>query len=265
MDLPDLGFGTWQLRGDDCVQSVSDALDQGYRHIDTAHVYGNHREVGEGIRRSGVVRESFVLASKIWHTDLRGPAARDSIERALDELGVDYLDLMYIHWPSPEGVPVQQTLDAMVQAREDGLIRGIGVSNFPPGLFDTALAHARIEAHQVEHHPLLGQEALLARCDEHDVTLVAYSPLARGKVREEPVLVEIGEAHGASPEQVSLAWLVARDRRVAIPKASSSAHRRANLASLGLELSEAELDRIDALPKDQRLISPSFAPDWENG
>jgi len=262
MDLPDLGLGTWQLTGDACVEGVRHALELGYDHVDTADIYGNHQAVAQGLRASSRPRDSYVLATKLWHTDLAPADVTAAVARFLRELDVDYLDLVYIHWPSTTGVPLADTLGALDQARELGHIRHVGVSNFPPAMLDQAVSHTTIDAIQVEHHPFLGQDALLDRCDAHGIALVAYSPLARGQVHDHPVLREIANAHDATPEQVTLAWLVRRAHRVAIPKAASAEHRQDNLAAARLELTGQEITRIDDLAEGRRLVSPSFAPDW---
>ncbi len=261
--VPNLGLGTWQITGEACVEAVEDALAIGYRHIDTARAYENEAEVGRGIARSGVDRSEIFLTTKIWIADFEPRALRAAAEDSLTKLGTSYVDLLLLHWPNPD-MPVADSLQAMVELREDGLIRQLGVSNFPPGQLRRALELAPVFTNQVEFHPFLRQPALHEVAEEHDLLLTAYAPLAHGKVPADPTLREIGEAHGKSPGQVALRWLLDQPRVVAIPKASSHGRRAENFDVFDFALSPAETARIDALPKDQRDFSPSFAPDWED-
>lgn len=263
--IPRLGFGTYKLSGRAAVEAVRHALELGYRHIDTAQAYDNEHEVGEGLRRSGVDPDEVFLASKVWHTELRYEQVLAAIERSRRRLGRDTIDLMYVHWPSSEGVSIQATLSAFDTARARGWIRFIGVSNFPPSLLDRSADLVELAALQVEHHPFLDQSELLDMCREHDITLVSYCPLARGRVTRDPTLRAIARAHDATPAQVALAWLLSKEHCAAIPKAASAAHRRENLAALELELEAEEIARIDGLARDLRLIDPAHAPNWEAG
>jgi len=259
--IPALGFGTWQLSDVEAAEGVRDALALGYRHIDTAAAYENHGGVGRGIRESGVLRDEIFLASKIWWED----AAADDVRRAghdmVRELGVDHVDLAYLHWPNDE-VPLRETLEAMKELMEEGLFRRLGVSNFPVEMLAEALAIAPITAVQVEYHPFLAQDDLRAYCQRHEVALVAYSPLARGEVLENETLREIADEHHATAAQVALRWLTQQKNVVAIPKASTHAHRQANLVALDLQLDATEANRIAELACDMRLIDPDFAPEW---
>jgi 2,5-diketo-D-gluconate reductase B len=261
VQVPRLGFGTWQITGHDCVDAVRNALDLGYRHIDTARAYGNEREVGEGIRQSGLAREEIFVTTKVRHVDLAPGRVRASAEASLEDLGLDRVDLILAHWPSPD-VPLEDTLAAFTKLQEDGLTTLIGVSNFPPGLLRRALELAPVATDQVEFHPFLAQDALLEVAEEHDVFLTAYSPLAHGGVADEPVLQEIGAEHGKTAGQVALRWLLDQPRVAVIPKAASTARRAENLDVFDFELSPSERDRIAALPKDQREFDPDWAPDW---
>src|SRR6056297_153512 len=207
--MPVLGLGTWE--NDDpaqCTESVANALDAGYRHVDTAQIYGNEAAVGEGIAESDVDRDDIFLASKVWIDELAPEDVASSTRESLDKLGVDAVDLMYVHWPAGEYEPAE-TLPAFAELRDDGLIERIGVSNFEPHHLDAAtdaLGEAPF-ANQVEIHPLLRQEELREYADANDVELVAYSPLARGEILDDPAIVDIAEKHGVSAAQVSLAWL----------------------------------------------------------
>ncbi len=259
--MPMLGIGTWQNEDhDQCVESVSTALDMGYRHIDTAQGYYNEEAVGEGIEQSGVPREDVFLATKLWIENLNHDDVIDSTNESLDKLGVDSLDLLYVHWPSGEYEP-EDTLPALEELKSQGKIDNIGVSNFEPEHIDTAqqVLDEPIFADQVECSPLLPQEELRNYCDDHDIELVAYSPLARGEVFEVDELSEIAEKHSASEAQVSLAWL--REKGVtAIPKATSEDHIQGNWESLGVELDSDDIEKIDGISRRERQVSPDFAP-----
>jgi 2,5-diketo-D-gluconate reductase B len=260
--VPRLGFGTWQIEGPDATEAVRDALEIGYRQIDTARAYGNEVEVGAGIAESGVDREEIFLTTKVFPGDFEPEALKAAAEDSLRSLRTDHLDLLLLHWPD-EDVPLERTLAALVQLREAGRIRQLGVSNFPAGLLEQALAHAPVFCDQVEYHPFLGQERLLRLARERDVLVTAYSPLARGRVAEDATLTEIGEAHGKSAGQVALRWLLDQPGVSPIPKASSHERRVENFEVFDFALSGEERARIDALPKDDRRIDPDHGPDWE--
>jgi 2,5-diketo-D-gluconate reductase B len=260
--IPALGFGTWRLSGRDCVEGVADALAAGYRHVDTARMYGNEGEVGQGLRSSGVDRSEVFLATKVWPDDLAPDRVRASLESSLSDLAVDYVDLLLIHWPNPR-VPLAATLEAMTALREEGRTREIGVSNFTAAQFREALDLAPVIVNQVEYHVYLDQSAVLEVCRERGVELCAYRPLGKGEVTSDRVISEIAAAHDATPAQVALAWLIGQERVSAVPKASSPARRRENLGALELELSADERRRIDALPKDRRAVETDWSPDWD--
>lgn len=264
VEIPALGLGTWELEGNACVEAVRDALEIGYRHIDTAQAYGNEKAVGRGLARSGVPREEVWLTSKLWLTSLAYDDVIRTARASLDRLGTDYLDLLLVHWPNDD-VPLSETLRAMRRLQEDGAIRHLGVSNFPPALLDQALDEAEILCDQVEYHPFLAQDELLHLCREWDLLLTAYSPLARGRVSRDPTIGKIAEAHGKSPSQVAIRWLLQQEQVAAIPKAASSEHRRANLEVFDFELTAEEMERIHGLARGQRLVDPGFAPRWHQG
>lgn len=261
-DMPALGLGTWELDGRDCVEAVADALDLGYRHVDTARAYGNEAEVGQGIAQSGVARDDVWVTTKLWREGLRAPEVRAQLEASLRELRTDYVDLLLVHWPN-EDVPLAETLGAMAELRDDGSARHIGVSNFPSALLREAAGLERIAADQVEYHAYLGQDAVLEACREHGVTPIAYSPFAHGRLLRDPVLAEIAQARGATPAQVALRWLLDQPGVAAVPKAASHENRAANLGALELRLTDEDRARIDALPKDRRVIDPAWAPVWD--
>jgi len=257
-EVPKLGFGTWQLTGEDCEEGVRDALELGYRHIDTARMYGNEAEVGRGIAASGVERGSIFLTTKLWYTTLRAPDVRAQLEGSLRDLGVEHVDLLLIHWPNEE-IPLAETLGAMTELQEEGRVSHLGVSNFPPRLLRDALELAPIACNQVEYHPFLGQSELLVLARERDLLLTAYSPLAHGEAHRDPVLREIGEAHGKSAGQVALRWLLDQPHVAAVPKASTHEHRAANLDVFDFELSDDERSRVAGLERGLRTADPSWA------
>ncbi|MCU4716721.1 aldo/keto reductase [Halapricum hydrolyticum] len=259
--MPMLGLGTWENDNpDQCVDSVRTALEMGYRHIDTAQAYGNEDAVGDGIAAADVDRDEIFLATKVWISNLDYEDVLETTQKSLDRLGTDYLDLLYVHWPSRTYEPAA-TLEAFDELYDEGTIRNIGVSNFEPRHIDEAREHldAPIFANQVETHPMLQQTELREYAREHDVEIVAYSPLARGDVFEVDVLTEIAEKHGVSEAQVSLAWLRENDI-TAIPKATSEAHIRDNWESLSLELDDEDLRKIDNIDRTRRKVDPGFAP-----
>ena len=259
--MPMLGIGTWQNTDPDaCANAVETALEMGYRHVDTAQAYDNEEFVGEGIERAAVDRADIFLATKVWIDSLEPDAVRETTMASLDRLGVDYLDLLYVHWPADTYEP-EKTLPAFEDLVDDGYIDNIGVSNFEPADLETArsVLDEPIFANQVEMHPLLPQTELREYMADTDIELVAYSPLARGEVFDAPEINEIAEDHGVSEAQVSLAWL--RETGVtAIPKATSEAHIADNWDSLDLELDQDDIAAIDALEKRDRRVDPGFAP-----
>lgn len=262
VEVPALGLGTWQLGGDACRDGVEHALSLGYRHLDTAQGYDNEAFVGAGLARSGLARDEVFLVTKVKPENFARDALLKSTRESLKELRTDYVDLLLLHWPNPT-VPLAETFGALLELREQGAVRGLGVSNFPSALVDEARQFAPIFANQVEYHPYLGQETLLAQARTHDYLLTAYSPIARGAVQSDPVLREIGEAHGKNPVQVTLRWLVQQERVAAIPKAASAKNRVSNLNIFDFELSEDEMARIFALGRGKRLVDPEGGPAWD--
>jgi 2,5-diketo-D-gluconate reductase B len=261
-EMPMLGLGTWQNDDhDECAASVRTALEMGYRHIDTAQAYRNERAVGEGLAAADVDREEVFLATKVWISNLESGDVVRSTEQSLDRLGTDYVDLLYVHWPAGAYEP-DETLPALERLGERGLVRRVGVSNFEPDHVDRAreVLDGPVFANQVEVHPFLPQRELQSYAARTGIEVVAYSPLARGKVLSDQTLGEIAEKHGASEPQVALAWL--RERGVtAIPKATSEAHIRDNWESLTLSLDDEDIERIDAIDRRTRTVHPEFAPE----
>ncbi len=262
VEIPKLGFGTWQITGEACVEAVRDALELGYDHIDTARAYGNEAQVGQALHDCGRNRDEIFLTTKLWHTELSAIAVHDGVEQSLRALRTEYVDLLLIHWPNPR-VPLSETLGAMLEARENGRVRHLGVSNFPSRLLHEALEIAPIVCDQVEYHPYIGQPELLALARERDLMITAYSPLARGRVLRDPVLREIGERHGKNPGQVVLRWLLDQPQVAAVPKAASHEHRASNLEVFDFELSDEERGRIAGLQSGLRTADPSWAVQWD--
>jgi 2,5-diketo-D-gluconate reductase B len=260
-EMPTLGLGTWQNSDPEaCANAVATALEMGYRHVDTAQAYDNEESVGDGLARADVPREDVFLATKVWIDQLAYDDVLSSTEESLEKLGVDYVDLLYVHWPSGEYDPAD-TLAAFDELHDEGLIERIGISNFQPEQVVEAIetADAPIFANQIECHPLLPQEELRAHCADHDVEVVAYSPLARGEVFGVPEIKSVAEKHDVSEAQVSLAWL--REKGVtAIPKATGEAHIRDNWESRTLELDEEDVATIDGIERREREVDPSFSP-----
>lgn len=264
IDVPEIGLGTYKLHDRDCTNAVRMALDIGYRHIDTAQMYKNEREIGEAINISTVPREDIFLATKIWHTNLDADDVLQTTEDSLRNLDTPYVDLLMIHWPNDQ-YDLRDTIEAMLVLRDQGKAMNIGVSNFPLSLLQKANEEIRapIFCNQVEFHPFIDQLDLLDYAIENDIMLTAYAPLAQGSVMENKTLQKIGESHGKSPSQISLRWLIEQENVVAIPKATSKEHLKENFEIFDFQLTDDEFEQIDMLDKSTRLVNPSFAPDWE--
>ncbi|QDJ08457.1 2,5-diketo-D-gluconic acid reductase [Roseomonas mucosa] len=264
--MPRLGFGTWPMTGAECEAAVRQALELGYRHIDTAERYENEDAVGAGLAASGLARGDVHLTTKVWWDHLSPQAMHEAMARSLEKLRTDHVDLYLIHWPAKDW-DLPRTIEALVRLKEEGKARQIGVANFPRPLLRQVVEElkAPIACLQVEYHVTLGQAKLLDYTRRHDIALTAYSPLARNKVAEIPGIQAIARKHGATPAQVALKWLLDQDGVSAVPKAASRANQQANLDSLKLQLDDEDRAAIARLPKDQRMVSPDFAPDWNDG
>jgi 2,5-diketo-D-gluconate reductase B len=264
-NVPALGFGTWQLRGKDCVAAVKKAIDIGYRHIDTAQVYENEAEVGEAIAGCGVERKEIFLTTKVWMTKVRNGDLQASVDESLKRLKTPYVDLLLIHWPVKD-VPFAEQMKALTQVKTDGKARLIGVSNFTVAQMRDVIDNlkAPIVNNQVEYHPFLSQKPVLDYINASGMFLTAYSPLARGKVDDSKVLKDIGKKLGKTPGQVALRWLLEQENVAAIPKAASEKHMRENFEIFDFSLTEEEMRRIHAEARpDGRMISPDWAPAWD--
>lgn len=263
--VPAPGLGTWQLTGDACRRGVLHALDLGYRHIDTAQIYENEREVGEGIAESPIDRDEVFLTTKVWRSNVEPESMRSSTEESLRRLGTDYVDLLLIHWPV-DRVPLERQIDTLVELCREGKTRHVGVSNFLPeqvdGVLDRLPDDVPLFAHQAEYHPFLDQSPVLKRAREFDHMFTAYSPLARGRVIGNDTLETIGQRHGKSAAQVALRWLLQQENVIPIPKAASPDHREANVDVFDFELNADEMEVISGLASGERILDPGFAPDW---
>lgn len=264
LKIPALGFGTWQLTGEKCVNGVKTALDIGYRHIDTAQIYENEAQVGQAIAESPISREEIFLTTKIWISHFRKQDVLDSFEESLKKLKTEYVDLLLIHWPNPE-VELDETLGAMKMLQEQGKVKAIGVSNFPVALMRQAGEELGydIACNQVEYHALLKQDIILDYAVKNEMAITAYSPLARGKLGENDVLARIAAKHGKSAGQIALRWLIQQKNVTAIPKASSKNHIRQNFEIFDFELDQHDIIEINALRGNHRMVNPDFAPQWD--
>src|SRR3954470_16560499 len=245
--IPAIGLGTWELRGRTCARLVEQALRLGYRHIDTAQVYENEREVGEGLRASGVKRGELFITTKVWTTHFWPNDLERSAKESLVRLRLTEVDLLLLHWPNPQ-VPLAETLGALARGRQLGMAKHIGVSNFTVALIEEAVAASPepLVCDQVEYHPYLDQAKVLQACIEKGMALVAYSPIAKGRIKNDKVLARIGDRHGKTAAQVCLRWLV-QQNVAAIPRTSKIERLSENIDIFDFELSEAEMAEIFAM------------------
>ena len=264
--IPRLGLGTFRLKEQQALDSVRIGLELGYRHLDTAQVYGNEAEVGQALQASGVARDQVFVTTKIWTEHLAGDKLIPSLKESLHKLRLERLDLTLIHWPSPQGaVPVAESMQALLEAREQGLTGAIGVSNFTRELLGQAIdavGAASIATNQVELHPFLQNRAVAGFAREQGIHVTANMPLAYGKVLADPVIGAIAARRQATPAQVALAWSMAKGF-AAIPSSTRRANLASNLAARELVLGAEDIAAIDALERGERLVSPDFAPDWD--
>ena len=264
--IPLLGLGTWDLRGRTCARIVEQALRLGYRHIDTAQLYENEREVGEGLRASGVRRDDVFVTTKIWPSHFSPPELERAARDRLVRLRLSDVDLLLLHWPNPR-IPLAETLGALCKVKREGLARHIGVSNFTVAMIEeaNALSTEPLVCNQIELHPFLDQSKVVAACRRHGMAVVAYSPIARGEAKNDAVLTRIGRGYRKSAAQVCLRWLVQQDIAV-IPRTSKLDRLAENAALFDFALSEQEMAEIGALARDDgRVVNYSYAgsPSWD--
>jgi diketogulonate reductase-like aldo/keto reductase len=262
--IPAIGLGTWQLDGAIGARITEQALRLGYRHLDCALIYGNEREIGEGLRASGVKREQVFITTKVPHTELAPSALERAVKQSLVNLRVSDVNLLLVHWPNPQ-VPLAETMGAMSKMKKEGYARHIGVSNFTVALIEQAvtLSAEPIVTNQIEWHPYLDESKVKAACARHGIAVTAYCPIARGRIGGDEVLSRIGKAHGKSAAQVSLRWLV-QQGAVVIPRTSKIERLSENMAIFDFALSETEMAEIGALAKAAgRVVSVGWAPRWD--
>jgi len=264
--IPLIGLGTWNLRGSTCMRMVEQALRLGYRHVDTAEMYDNEREVGEGLRASGLARDQTFITTKIWPSHFAARELERAVKESLARLQLAEVDLLLLHWPNPQ-IPLRETLGALCEVKRMGLARHIGVSNFTVALIDEAarLAEEPLVCNQVEVHPFIDQSKVIAACRRRGMATVAYSPVARGGVKSDKLLARIAKAHGKSAAQVSLRFLVQRGI-VVIPRTSRVERLSENLAIFDFVLSEAEMAEIARLARrDGRIVDYAYSgsPNWD--
>jgi diketogulonate reductase-like aldo/keto reductase len=263
--IPAIGFGTSQLG--DCAEIVATALKLGYRHIDTAWKYGSEKGVGAGIRASGVPRAEIFLTTKVSHEYLRAADFARSVDESLKNLQVDYVDMLHVHWPSTDRIPLEETMGALARAKRDGLARHVGVANFNIALLEEAvrLCPEPLSTLQAEYHPYLDQAKVLAACRRLGLVFTAYCPLARGRLFNDPVLTEIARAQGRTIAQVALRWLMQQGNIAAIPRSGNPKHAEESLRVFDFELTSEEMQRIHALKRpDGRIANPKGrAPEWD--
>jgi len=264
--IPAIGLGTFRLKGNDARDAVRSALSLGFRHIDTARMYENESAVGDGIVSSGIPRRELFLTTKIWYDELGGDGVMNGIRDSLTKLKTDHVDLLLIHWPSPDDeVPMEHYLQALRKARTEGLTRHIGVSNFTCAHLDQAvsiLGEGQLLTNQVEVHPFLANRKVVEHASRLGITTTGYMPLAVGKVMEDETLSSIARDRNVTAAQLVLAWC--RQRKVVpIPSSTRAEHQKANLEALDLELSAEEIAAIDGLDRGERIADPDFAPHWD--
>jgi 2,5-diketo-D-gluconate reductase B len=262
--IPAIGLGTWELRGRTCARLVEQALRLGYRHIDTAQVYENEREVGEGIRASGVKRDEIFLTTKVWTTHFKPNDLERSAKESLARLRLTEIDLLLLHWPNPQ-VPLAETLGALARVKQLGLARHIGVSNFTVALIEEAATACPepLACDQVEYHPYLNQSKVREACARHGMAVVAYSPLVKGRIKNDRALLRIGDRCRKTAAQVCLRWLV-QQNVAAIPRTSKLERLSENLEIFDFELSEDEMNQISGMGSaNSRLTDYGFAPKWD--
>lgn len=255
-EMPVLGLGTWQLTGADCERAVRDAIDLGYRHIDTAEMYGNETPIGRAIK--GVDRGTLFITSKVASSNLKKDDVPAACNASLDRLGTDYLDLYLLHWPNDE-VPIAETMEAMQQLVEDGRVRSIGLSNFDVGRMKEAIAASEVPVcnDQVEYHPYRPRQEIPEFCREHQIAVTAYCPLGKGRVPGDRTLGQIGERYGKSAAQVALRWLLQKGA-IVIPKSGSREHLQSNMDLVGWELSDQDMKEIDGLGVEEKLVDTTY-------
>jgi 2,5-diketo-D-gluconate reductase B len=264
ISLPRLGLGTFRMQGDACRAAVESGLGLGYRHLDTAEMYGNEEAIGAALAASRVARKDLHVTTKVWHENLAPDAIRRAFDASCKKLRLDHVDLYLVHWPS-RNMNLPAIFETLMKLKQEGRTRAIGVANFTTALLKTAVEdiQAPIACNQVEYHVMLDQSRLRQYLSAKSIPLVAYCPLAQGRVASDETLAKIGRKHNASAAQVALKWLLGQDGVAAIPKASRAESQQANLDALKVNLDDDDRKAIAALPKDKRCVNPGFGPAWD--
>lgn len=255
VEMPQLGFGVWQIPDETATTTVKQAIEAGYRSIDTAMIYQNEVGVGEAIAGCGIPREDLFITTKVWNADQGYETTLRAFDESLERLGLDYVDLYLIHWPTPKHDKYVETYQALETLYREGRVKAIGVSNFDIDHLERILKECDIvpTVNQVERHPYLQQKELQAFCDRHHIQLEAYSPLMNGRdLLEDPVIQEIAEAHGKTPAQIILRWQLQTDV-IAIPKSVTPSRIQENIAIFDFQLTEKDLEQIASLDKNHRI------------
>lgn len=268
VEMPAIGCGTLFPEPETAAPLVAAAIECGYRHIDTARKYGSEEAVGEGIRASGIAREELFITTKVTEEDAKADDFARSVDTSLKAIGVDYVDLLLIHWPQPK-VPMEETLGALAKAKRDGLARHVGVSNFTVALLDEAHQKTTepLVTNQIEYHAYISQDKVLAACRKYGMIITAHVPLARGKIVDDPVIGEIAAAKGKSASQVALRWLVQQPGIAVVPRTTNRERLAENLDIFSFSLTGEEMDRISALrDTNVRVVDPAVRrPVWDIG
>ena len=266
MKIPSMGFGTFRLEGDVAYQSVLSALKAGYRHLDTAQIYGNEVEVGQAIADSKILRKDIFLTTKVWNANLSDEKFLPSVKESLKKLSTNYIDLLLIHWPAP---PIETSLLASAQqlvlTKERGFTREIGVSNFTIAQLEEikpAFTKHKLLTNQVEVHPYLTNQRLRDYCHLNNIMVTGYMPFAVGKVLKEPLIENIATEHQCTPAQVIIAWTQA-NKLITIPSSTKEKNIRENLAGLHIQLTPSDIEKINQLHCNHRIAAPDFSPIWD--
>ncbi|ADM09447.1 hypothetical protein PB2503_06907 [Parvularcula bermudensis HTCC2503] len=265
--IPRLGFGTWQLEGEDARTSTRTAIETGYRHIDGAAIYKNEKKVGEGIKDSGIPRDELFVTTKIWNEDIQKGRHSEAVDESLDRLGLDYVNLILLHWPIND-MPIADQVGPLAEIKRSGRAKLIGISNYNQAQFLEAVSASEepLAAIQCEYHPMLDQDPILKTARGFDMMFTSYSPLGRGEAMSNPAIERLAEQHGKTPAQIILRWHLQQANVAAIPKATSKAHIEQNFDIFDFELSATDMKTIYGLMKpDGRMVDPDWAPDWDTG
>lgn len=263
--IPRLGLGTWQVTGDDAYRMTLEALELGYRHIDTAAVYRNEAEVGRAIAASGLLREEVFLTTKLWYERIAAGEHAVALDESLELLGTDHVDLILNHWPVP-GMEVPPQVEPLAGLQETGKARLVGVSNFTHAQLLEAVTACPVQlaTNQCEYHPMLNQDAILKACRGFDMLFTSYSPIGQGKPLSNPAITRLAEKHGKTPAQIVLRWHLQQANVAAIPRTTNMQHLRDNLDIFDFELAAEDMKTIYGLMRpDGRIIDPSWAPRWD--